>query len=442
MQLSVQPAPTQPPVILTSFSAALPVPPAPVPTVPAAVAASAAAPVRGVHTTRGSAGRLHLGCSACGGRCEHEAGEILRGRGANAAQNAGRISIVCIGDSITAGIGASDFSMSYPAQLQKMLGDRYIVTNLGACGAALQRSADIPYRKRLQWQAALKVRADIIVIMLGHNDARPPNWRGASGAVQFEADFKTMLAALQHDGQRPMFYVAVPPPFYGALSPSGAHLQAMNIMIHSIVNDVFPALVPRISTDAGIKTTPIPVFEALGGRSLARPDWFPDGCHPNDLGYMQLAQAVCIGLGLDPAGGCAPPMTATAEVDHKDHLGPQGLRLAVSPMRASPMPRQFASAAVPMHHAVASSVATARLSLAAPRTPLAAPRSLARAGASPALSPVRVGKAAAARSRSLVRTRSTRADSPVHVRVARAASPVQLCIAVPAPLPLPLVRSR
>ena len=42
--------------------------------------------------------------------------------------------------------------MTYPAQLQRMLGEQYIVTNLGACAAAMQQHADTPYWKRLQWQ--------------------------------------------------------------------------------------------------------------------------------------------------------------------------------------------------------------------------------------------------------------------------------------------------
>ena len=47
----------------------------------------------------------------------------------------GQISIGCVGDSITAGVHSSGPTMTYPAQLQALLSDQYVVTNMGACGS-------------------------------------------------------------------------------------------------------------------------------------------------------------------------------------------------------------------------------------------------------------------------------------------------------------------
>lgn len=107
-------------------------------------------------------------------RPRHIPGEILQGRGVahGSAEALGKTSVVCVGDSITSGVGASRAAATYPGHLQRLLGDDYVVTNLGACGAAMQRYSDLPYRRRVQWQAAQMARADIIVIMLGTNDAR------------------------------------------------------------------------------------------------------------------------------------------------------------------------------------------------------------------------------------------------------------------------------
>jgi hypothetical protein len=55
------------------------------------------------------------------------------------------LKIACVGDSITAGAHASNASMGYPGQLQRMLDPaKYAVTNLGACGSTMQKNGDSP----------------------------------------------------------------------------------------------------------------------------------------------------------------------------------------------------------------------------------------------------------------------------------------------------------
>ena len=49
--------------------------------------------------------------------------------------NGAQIAIGTIGDSITAGVHSTGGNHTYPGQLQIMLGDKYKVTNLGACGS-------------------------------------------------------------------------------------------------------------------------------------------------------------------------------------------------------------------------------------------------------------------------------------------------------------------
>jgi len=280
------------------------------------------------------------GCPCCGGRCERDAREILRGRGANAPEMLHKTSVVCVGDSITAGIGASQGGTTYPEQLQKLLGDSYVVTNLGACGAALQRTADTPYWQRLQWEAAVRVRADLVVIMLGTNDARPPNWQGNNGPAQYEIDAKAMVDCFVRDGRNPLIYMAVPAPFYGTPVPQGAastSVAVSNAIVQAVVNDTLPRIIPRISESIGLATTPIPVFEALGGRALSHPDWFGDGCHPNDLGYWRLAVAVLAGLGIPPAVPPLQGLVAAAVPTPAPQLLPAGV---LGPPPGLPQPPQ------------------------------------------------------------------------------------------------------
>ena len=58
------------------------------------------------------------------------------------------IKVACIGDSVTYGSGIEDRdNNSYPAQLQKMLGDEYVVGNFGKPGATLLVKGHRPYFK-------------------------------------------------------------------------------------------------------------------------------------------------------------------------------------------------------------------------------------------------------------------------------------------------------
>ena len=57
-----------------------------------------------------------------------------------------RIKVSCVGNSITYGMRLDNREEeSYPAQLQRMLGDRYEVGNFGKSGATLLRNGHRPY---------------------------------------------------------------------------------------------------------------------------------------------------------------------------------------------------------------------------------------------------------------------------------------------------------
>jgi hypothetical protein len=83
--------------------------------------------------------------------------------------------------------------MAYPGQLQSMVdSSKYSITNLGACGSTMQKApnGDSPYWQRPQYQALIAGKWDIVVIMLGTNDAKDPidggpnNWRASCTHAQ------------------------------------------------------------------------------------------------------------------------------------------------------------------------------------------------------------------------------------------------------------------
>ena len=199
-----------------------------------------------------------------------------------------QLSVGCIGDSITAGanLPANDSlrvnkNNSYPSQLQALLGDSYKVTNLGACGSDMIRnvtnrtasSAFSPFWQRPQFQALIKAKWDILVVMLGTNDANindePPCW---DLDCPFAQSFKEMIELARTLGNTPsgpQIYIAVPPPL------ASAFYYGMN---ETVINTVFPALMPRIDTANKLPHPVIGVYSALGGK----PDWNasfrPKGC--------------------------------------------------------------------------------------------------------------------------------------------------------------------
>lgn len=87
------------------------------------------------------------------------------------------VKVACVGNSITYGAGIENRERdSYPAQLQRMLGEEYVVENFGKSGATLLNKGHRPYMQQAEFRKALAFAADIVVIHLGINDTDPRDW--------------------------------------------------------------------------------------------------------------------------------------------------------------------------------------------------------------------------------------------------------------------------
>ncbi len=85
--------------------------------------------------------------------------------------------IACIGNSVTFGYGLGDREKdSYPSQLQRILGENFVVGNFGLNGATLLSKGHRPYIQSEVYRKALEFKPDIVVIDLGLNDTDPRNW--------------------------------------------------------------------------------------------------------------------------------------------------------------------------------------------------------------------------------------------------------------------------
>jgi len=248
---------------------------------------------------------------------------------------AGAIRVACVGDSITAVGHTSSKAHQYPSQLQDLLDARhgngtYSVTNLGTCGTTLQKDGASPYWKSATYAALVAAQWDVIIIMLGTNDARdvgsggPEHWPSAGcdnatsaslSGCNFAADYKSLLdivKGLGENGTAPAVYMMVPP----ALMQQGAY--GMN---QTIINTIFPKLVPLIAAaNADVVTGVVDVYSGMGG--VPAPAWqtelppkcvlnstwppcrwycdaqscAPGQCHPNDVGCAHLAEVVYDGI--------------------------------------------------------------------------------------------------------------------------------------------------
>lgn len=225
--------------------------------------------------------------------------------------------VACVGDSITAGYRASSGAHTYPSVLGKLLGDRFQVTNLGEGGATMQSKADSPYLLRPGFRALSSAKWDVIILMLGTNDAKdaqsrgPPNWPHdctgpAALSCPFAADYADFLKLLSHLGRNnrpPAVWIMRPPPLWK---------QGSYGMNQTVINDVLPGLTSALYAADRTLSGIVDVFDALGGRqlgSLTPAGCGPltsspadcklfcdlqscDECHPNDKGYAALAAAV------------------------------------------------------------------------------------------------------------------------------------------------------
>jgi acyl-CoA thioesterase I len=176
------------------------------------------------------------------------------------------IRIACVGDSITEGSG-------YPYKLLQLLGDDYVVGNFGVSGSTASQTSVVPYMEQAEFRQALAFEPDIIVIMLGTNDANPEI---NDHDPYFEEDYKLLIDAFQQVKGDQQIYIVKSPPI---LSTNSAYNNTY------LVNTVFPHI-DNVANALDLPT--IDMYTAIGENS----EYFADGVHPNDDGADIIASTV------------------------------------------------------------------------------------------------------------------------------------------------------
>jgi acyl-CoA thioesterase I len=176
------------------------------------------------------------------------------------------IRVACIGDSITEGSG-------YPSMLHQLLGPNYTVANFGVSGSTVTSQSIRPYIDQAAFQEAIDYHPDIVVIMLGTNDA---NTDIAQNETSFEADYTQIIDSFEQlEGTQLIWVVKSPPIFANNSSYNNTYLE----------NNVFPQI-DKVADQMKLPT--VDMYSAFGNHS----DYFMDGVHPDSEGASLIASHV------------------------------------------------------------------------------------------------------------------------------------------------------
>ena len=180
------------------------------------------------------------------------------------------IRIACIGDSITEGRGGMN---SYPAQLQKILGSKYLVGNFGRTSASVL-PGPLQYSKLPECQDAIDFRPDKVLIMLGTNDSPGLNW--SERRDHFRSAYRALITGFRGLKSNPDIVVMIPPPMF---------FDESDWRPRNLVDEVIPIELALASVEGCL------VFNSYD-QFKGKVESFPDRLHPNNLGFQVLARAV------------------------------------------------------------------------------------------------------------------------------------------------------
>lgn len=188
--------------------------------------------------------------------------------------SAQKVRVACIGNSITYGHGIEDREHdTYPAQLQKLLGNEFDVRNFGVSGTTAQKEGDFPWVSTQQYKDALAFMPQIAVIKLGTNDSKPQNWVNAERLVN---SLESITEEFESLPSHPQIIIAL---------PAKAYEIRWNIRDSIIVNYEIPAIKKMAKKH---KWKLLNLYKATSGM----PQLFPDGIHPNVEGAGVIAGKV------------------------------------------------------------------------------------------------------------------------------------------------------
>ncbi len=192
------------------------------------------------------------------------------------------IKVACIGDSITLGAGVEDRERNnYPAQLQRILGSAYQVKNFGVSGSTMLRKGNWPWSNHSYGKDMARYQPDIVVIMLGTNDAKPVNWKYKK---EFLPNTLTLIQSFKSLPSKPRILLCTPLPGLTGLAST-----PQNIPGKVIAEEVVP-LVRQAAEQSHSEL--IDLFIEFSFFEEDLPSILPDKTHPGAKGAASIALRV------------------------------------------------------------------------------------------------------------------------------------------------------
>lgn len=206
----------------------------------------------------------------------------LSGIRLNPKYQEGQIKVALVGDSVTYGHSIKNWPKNnYPALLSDLLGDGYCVKSYGVSGSTVQPDGDQPYDATKAYQWSHEFEADILVFMLGSNDSKPENWKGAE---KFKEEYLKLLATYTEVENPPVVFLCTPPTAY---FPEGVTEGLSNYDVQPEIIEEVAEIVKDVAADK--EYTLININDLTENR---RDLFGKDNVHPNNDGAKEIASAV------------------------------------------------------------------------------------------------------------------------------------------------------
>ena len=186
--------------------------------------------------------------------------------------------IACVGDSLTYGYLVEDREINcYPAVLNELLGDDYVVGNFGVNGHTMLKSGDQPYWDHENFKFSSIIEPDIVIIMLGSNDSKPHNFTSTD---DFTSTYEEMIGHYRGLAQKPRIYIVTPPTVFAPVSPE------MSTIRKEVVDQIADAI-----RELGKKLR-VSVIDVNKKTSDYPEGFVADGVHTNKDGAALIANII------------------------------------------------------------------------------------------------------------------------------------------------------
>lgn len=213
------------------------------------------------------------------------------------------VRVACVGNSITYGAGIENRERdAYPAQLQRMLGEGYVVGNFGKSGATLLNKGHRPYIEQKEFRQALTFAGDVVVIHLGINDTDPRDWPNYRD--YFIRDYLALIDSFRVVNPKARILVARMTPIADRHSRFESGTRDWHEQIQHAI-EVVAKLAGAQLIDFHTPLYPYPFM-------------LPDAVHPTAEGAGILAQTVCAAITGDYGGLRLPQIYSDNMVLQRD----------------------------------------------------------------------------------------------------------------------------